>query len=92
MAAEGPDTYTLVTSMSTRSNRVPNREFASTMGRVMHRPAFVPAPGFAMKLLLGEMADALLLTGQRVLPAKPRANGFAFRFESLKTALTDLLG
>jgi uncharacterized protein len=75
----------------TAPNPVPNREFASTMGRVMHRPAFVPAPGFAMKIVLGEMADALLLTGQRVLPAKPRANGFAFRFGSLEPALRDLL-
>jgi uncharacterized protein (TIGR01777 family) len=75
----------------TAPNPVTNREFASTMGRVMHRPAFMPAPGFAMKLLLGEMADALLLTGQRVLPAKPHANGFPFRFGSLEPALRDLL-
>lgn len=75
----------------TAPNPVTNREFASTMGRVMRRPAFMPAPGFAMKLLLGEMADALLLTGQRVLPAKPRAAGYTFRFESLQPALQDLL-
>jgi NAD dependent epimerase/dehydratase family enzyme len=54
---------------------------------VLGRPAFMPAPGFALKLLLGEMADALLLTGQRVLPRKAQALGFTFRYPRLEEAL-----
>ena len=66
---------------------VTNREFARTLGRVLRRPAFMPAPAFAMRILLGEMADALLLTGQRVLPSKARSTGFRFQYETLEPAL-----
>ena len=43
-----------------------NREFARALGRAMHRPSFIPAPAFALRLVLGEMADPLAITGQRV--------------------------
>jgi uncharacterized protein (TIGR01777 family) len=72
---------------ATAPEPVTNREFAKTLGRVLGRPAFMPAPGFALKLLLGEMADALLLTGQRVLPRKAQALGFTFRYPRLEEAL-----
>lgn len=65
---------------------VRNREFAATLGRVLKRPSFVPAPAFALRLLIGEMADALL-TGQRVIPAKAEALGFRFQYAVLEPAL-----
>jgi uncharacterized protein (TIGR01777 family) len=64
-----------------------NREFAEALGRALHRPALVPAPAFAVRLLLGEMADALILSGQRVLPAKATRAGFEFRYPTLNSAL-----
>lgn len=67
-----------------------NREFAATLGRVMCRPALVPAPAFALRLVLGELAG-LVLTGQRVLPQRLSALGFNFRFPALEGALKDLL-
>jgi hypothetical protein len=69
---------------------VTNAEFSRVLGRVLHRPAFMPAPAFAMRLALGEMADALLLTGQRVLPAKAQARGYQFQFATLESALRDI--
>jgi len=66
---------------------VTNREFAQTLGRVIGRPAFVPAPAFALRLLLGEMADALLLSGQRAVPAKAERHGFRFQYAKLEDAL-----
>ena len=69
---------------------VTNGEFAATLARVLHRPAFMPAPAFALRLLLGEMADPLMLSGVRVLPAKARAHGFQFAFPRLEDALRDL--
>lgn len=66
------------------------KEFAATLGKVLRRPAFAPAPAFAIRAAMGEMA-ALVLDGQRVLPAKALALGFRFRFERLEPALADLL-
>jgi hypothetical protein len=66
------------------------KEFASTLGRVLHRPAFAPAPAFAIRAAMGEMAS-LVLDGQRVLPAKASALGFRFRFGSLEPALREIL-
>jgi uncharacterized protein (TIGR01777 family) len=71
----------------TAPNPVTNREFAQTLGRVLHRPAIIPAPAFAMRAALGEMADALLLTGARVIPARAQALGFPFRYPTLEAAL-----
>jgi uncharacterized protein len=66
---------------------VTNREFARTLGGVLHRPAFLPTPALPLRLALGEMADALLLTGQRVLPARAQSLGFSFRYPQLDAAL-----
>jgi uncharacterized protein len=66
---------------------VPNAEFAATLGRTLGRPAFMRAPGFALKLLLGEMAGPLLLSGQRAVPAKAEAIGVTFTFRRLDDAL-----
>ena len=72
---------------ATAPNPVTNREFARTLGRVLRRPGFVPTPAIALRLALGEMADALLLSGQRVLPAKAQSLGFTFRYPLLEPAL-----
>jgi uncharacterized protein (TIGR01777 family) len=62
-------------------------EFARALGRALHRPAFMPAPGFALRLLLGEMADGLLLSGQRAIPERAAGAGFEFRYPRLDAAL-----
>jgi len=77
---------------ATAPNPVTNRDFARALGRAMHRPAFLPAPGFALKLLLGEMAEGLLLSGQRAIPAKAQQHGFKFAYETLDRALANLFG
>ena len=66
---------------------VTNKEFARALGRAMHRPAVMPAPAFALRLMLGEMADALLLSGQRAVPRKAEGLGFTFRYAQLDDAL-----
>jgi uncharacterized protein len=65
---------------------VTNREFARALGHALRRPAFVPAPAFALKLLLGEMAGPLVLTGQRALPARVQALGYHFRYPDIQQA------
>jgi len=74
----------------TAPNPVTNAAFAKALGRAMHRPAFMPAPAFALKLLLGEMAEGLLLSGQRAVPERPRQLGFTFRYARIDDALTAL--
>ncbi len=69
---------------------VPMKELAAALGRVLRRPAFAPAPAFAIRAAMGEMA-ALVLDGQRALPEKALALGFSFRFPDLEPALRDLL-
>jgi uncharacterized protein (TIGR01777 family) len=71
---------------------VRNDDFARALGRALHRPAALRAPAFALRLALGEMADALLLSSQRVAPQRLLADGYPFRFSSLESALADLLG
>jgi len=66
---------------------VTNREFVRTLGRVLGRPAVFPFPAPVARLLLGEMADALLLASARVVPARLRETAFAFRFPTLEAAL-----
>lgn len=74
----------------TAPNPVRNREFTRTLGKVLGRPAILPVPGVALKLVLGEMSR-LLLTGQRVIPERAQEAGFCFRFRHLETALADVL-
>lgn len=70
---------------------VTNAEFTRALGRVLHRPALLPAPAFALRLALGEMADALLLSGQRAVPAAAEQLGYRFTHTDLEPALRDLL-
>lgn len=68
-------------------NPVTNAAFGKALGRALHRPAVLPLPGFMVKLMFGEMGEALLLGGNRVLPGKLQEAGFSFRFPDLDTAL-----
>jgi uncharacterized protein (TIGR01777 family) len=67
-----------------------NRDFSRALGRVLSRPSFAPAPGFALRFLLGEMADALL-HGQRAVPKRLLELGYEFRYAEAAGALADLL-
>jgi uncharacterized protein (TIGR01777 family) len=67
-----------------------NAEFTKALGRALHRPAFLPAPAFALRLALGEMSS-LLLKGQRAIPRKLLTCGYEFRHPTLDKALAALL-
>lgn len=75
----------------TAPNPVQNKELAQTFGRILGRPAFLPAPAFAVKLVLGEQAT-IVLDGQRVLPRRLQELGYTFAFRELEPALRDVLG
>jgi len=68
-----------------------NARFTQELARVMHRPALFPAPEFALRLALGEMADALLLASQRVKPHRLQELGYAFQHADLAHALAEVL-
>jgi uncharacterized protein len=69
---------------------VTNEDFSRSLGRVLGRPAWLKAPSFALRLMLGEMADALILGGQCVLPAVAQQHGFAFQYPTLESALRQI--
>ena len=71
---------------------VTGRAFATTLGRVVKRPALLPAPAPALKLLFGEMADTALLASQRLSPARLLGSGYTFRHPTLEVALRHVLG
>lgn len=66
---------------------VRQEEFAHALGHVLHRPSIVPLPAFALKLMFGEMAEAMLLAGQRVSCERLLASGYEFRHPTLEQAL-----
>jgi uncharacterized protein (TIGR01777 family) len=70
---------------------VQNAEFTKLLAKALHRPALFPAPAFALRLALGEMADALLLSSQRVLPRAIEKLGYRFLHEDLTSALAAVL-
>lgn len=74
----------------TAPTAVTNRDFTRALGRALRRPAFLPAPAPAVKLLLGEFGDALL-NGQRVKPKKLADAGFSFAYPEISSALANLL-
>ena len=69
---------------------VPNKEFSKALGRALHRPAFLPVPAFALRVLYGEMAD-IVTTGQRAIPTRALELGYAFRHPDLDEALAAAL-
>ena len=68
-----------------------NAEFTRILARALHRPATFPAPAFALRLVLGEMADALLLSSQRAVPHKLQQLGYQFIHADLGSALATIL-
>ena len=69
-----------------------NRDFTKTLGRVLGRPTIVPLPAFAVRLLLGELGEELLLASTRVVPSRLQETGYPFRCPTLDGALRHLLG
>ena len=70
---------------------VTNREFTKTLGRVLSRPTIFPVPAFAARLAFGEMADATLLSSQRVEPERLNEAGYTFKYPALEAALRHVL-
>ena len=70
---------------------VRNREFTKSLARALRRPAIFPVPAIALQTMFGEMANELLLSGQRVLPSRATRAGFRFEDQSIDTALTQIV-
>jgi uncharacterized protein len=70
---------------------VTNRDFTRALGRALHRPAIVPIPAVAMKVLFGQMAEETLLQGQRVIPSRAVAEGFRFVHGTVESAIQQAL-
>jgi uncharacterized protein len=68
------------------------RQFCSALGKALHRPLWAPVPAFVLKTLLGEMADALVLGGQRAVPSVLVASGYRFTYSELSKALAEIIG
>ncbi|HSE33944.1 MAG TPA: TIGR01777 family oxidoreductase [Pyrinomonadaceae bacterium] len=72
-------------------NPVTNATFTSTLGKILGRPTFLPIPAFGARLAFGEMADALLLSSQRVEPTRLKETAFQFKYTNLNDALSQIL-
>lgn len=72
-------------------NPVRMKDFGRTLAQVMHRPFLIPTPAFALRLMMGELADGLLLSGQREIPRNLEALGYKFKYPTLEPALRDAL-
>jgi len=72
-------------------NPVTNAEFTKTLGKALSRPTIFPIPAFGVRLLFGEMGDALLLGSQRVEPSKLRDGSYGFLYSELEEALPKIL-
>jgi NAD dependent epimerase/dehydratase family enzyme len=66
------------------------KTFCETLGRVVHKPSWLPVPKFALNLLLGELGT-VMTTGQRVVPAKAMTGGYTFEYPTLESALRAIL-
>ena len=75
----------------TSPNPLPAKEFFKVLGQVLNRPSWFHVPGFLLKILFGEMADEVLLSGKKVMPERLVKSGFEFRFFDLEPALRDIL-
>jgi NAD dependent epimerase/dehydratase family enzyme len=71
-------------------NAIQNADFTRVLANTLHRPALFPAPAIALRLALGEMADALLLVSQRVKPSKLDQTGYRFAQPDLATTLAEV--
>jgi len=77
---------------ATSPQPVRNRDFTRSLGSAMHRPAFMPVPALALRVMFGQMAEEVLLGGQRVVPRRAAAEGFVFARPALDAALARELG
>jgi hypothetical protein len=76
----------------TSPNPVPQKKFAKILGRVIRRPAFMPLPGFMIRIMFGEMGKKLVLEGQHVEPNRLLESGFEFTYNDLESCLRNCLG
>jgi uncharacterized protein len=76
---------------ATAPHPVTSRHFARALGHALHRPSLLPVPGFAMKVVVGEMAN-YLLAGQRVVPARAKEAGYHFRYPEIEQAFRGIFG
>ncbi|MEO7192219.1 MAG: TIGR01777 family oxidoreductase [Vicinamibacterales bacterium] len=76
---------------ATSPSPVTNSDFSRAIGAALHRPSLLPVPGFVLKILVGELADAALLGGQRALPRSAQREGFVFKHPQVGEALRSLL-
>jgi len=76
----------------TAPHPVSNKEFTKTLGAVLFRPTLIPVPTFGLHILFGEMADELLIAGQKVIPQKLETAGYKYRYSELEPALRHVLG
>jgi len=72
-------------------NAVTNAQFTSVLGQVLHRPTILPAPAFALKIILGDMAQEMLLEGCHVTPDKLKKSNFRYQYPDLKGAIEHAL-
>jgi uncharacterized protein (TIGR01777 family) len=72
-------------------NPIRNKDFAKALGKALHRPSFIPAPGFMVKLVLGEFGS-VILEGQRVIPRRLIESGFVFQYPDIHKALQGIVG
>jgi hypothetical protein len=77
---------------ATAPGAVTYHEFAAAFGRALHRPSWLPVPGIALRVLFGEVAEAVLLKGQRVVPRRTEELGFRFRYPTIDEALREIEG
>lgn len=77
---------------ATAPEPVTNAEFAKAVGRAVRRPSWLPVPGFALRVMFGELAQAALIEGQRVIPKRALEMGFVFRYPRLAQALQAIYG
>jgi uncharacterized protein (TIGR01777 family) len=68
------------------------RDFFRALGRAMGRPSWLPVPGFALRIIFGQMAEELILSGQRALPKRLLDAGFIFKYPEAEMAMRDVLG
>ena len=73
----------------TAPNPVTNAEFGKVLGKIMHRPYYLPIPGFAIRMLFGEVAT-IVLDGQNVIPEHLLRSGYEFKFPRLESALENI--
>jgi uncharacterized protein (TIGR01777 family) len=76
---------------ATAPHPVTNRHLTRALGHAMRRPSFVPAPGFALKIVVGEFANSVL-TGQRVIPERAQQEGYHFRYPEIEMAFRGIFG